>query len=188
MGGGLAVKWRGELLHPQTSGRIFYRRQRRKQRWKSDLENLLYLRLLLLVRVLGGASPRSPLVPLQHVEFALVRPGLCAKNIAVANRIIHDIMPFLRVGFRSAQLAIPKLTLPNRNLSTWWQPCRLRSPGSRKRHACHYSHARSIISISPWYCESFRGFHKGGPEAINCRSRLLSFFSSFDIRVSLAAP
>ena len=74
MGGGLAVKWRGELLHPQTSGRIFYRRQRRKQRWKSDLENLLYLRLLLLVRVLGGASPRSPLVPLQHVEFALVRP------------------------------------------------------------------------------------------------------------------
>ena len=36
----------------------------------------------------------------------------------MANRIVHHILPFLCIRFRAAQLPIPKLPLPNRNLPT----------------------------------------------------------------------
>jgi hypothetical protein len=48
--------------------------------------------------------------PREHIEFALVRPIRCAANIAMANRVIHDVMPLLCVGFGSTQLPIPKIT------------------------------------------------------------------------------
>jgi hypothetical protein len=60
--------------------------------------------------------------PREHIEFALVRPIRCAANIAMANRVIHDVMPLLCVGFGSTQLPIPKVTLPNRKLSAM-RPC-----------------------------------------------------------------
>ena len=75
----------------------------------------------------GGASSASPcaclpVVPLEHIEFALVRPILWTANIAVANRVIHGVLPLLCVGFGSTQLPIPKVTLPNRNLGAM-RPC-----------------------------------------------------------------
>ncbi|MBO0695893.1 MAG: hypothetical protein J2P56_07295, partial [Verrucomicrobia bacterium] len=55
-------------------------------------------------------------VPLQHIEFALVRPIFGSAHITVANRIIHHIVPVLCVGLGAAQLPIPILPLPNRHL------------------------------------------------------------------------
>ena len=59
----------------------------------------------------------SRIVPLQHIEFVLIRPIFCATHVAVANWIVYNVVPLLCVGLGSAQLAVPKLPLPNRSLS-----------------------------------------------------------------------
>jgi hypothetical protein len=68
------------------------------------------------------ASARLLVVPREHIEFTLVRPIFGAAHIAVANWIVHHVMPLLCVGFGSTQLPIPKVTLPNRKLSAM-RPC-----------------------------------------------------------------
>src|SRR5437764_7468291 len=45
----------------------------------------------------SSASPRtcSPVVPLQHIEFALIRPVLSTSNITGANWVVRHVLPFL---------------------------------------------------------------------------------------------
>jgi hypothetical protein len=66
--------------------------------------------------------PSSRVMPLQHVEFALVWPIFRATHIAVAHRIVQYVLPLFSIGFGPAQLPIPILALPNRNLDTL-PPC-----------------------------------------------------------------
>jgi hypothetical protein len=101
-------KWRGELREPFLP---------------SDVSSLGVAELRLHVRFrsvckmgASSASPRvySPVMPLEDVEFPLVRPVLRPVDVTVANRIIDHVMPLLCIGFGSTELPIPKVTLPNR--------------------------------------------------------------------------
>ena len=98
-----------------NSAVTFPARSPRQSRWPFPLR-------IMRRRVNGGASsasPRisSPVVPLQHVQFALVRQ-LSAVNVTVTYWIVRYVLPFLCVRFRSAQLPVPRVALPDRNIDT----------------------------------------------------------------------
>lgn len=79
----------------------------------------------------GRAGPRisSPVVPFQHIQFALIRSVLSAVNMTVTYWIVRYVLPFLCVRFGSAQLPVPKIALPDRNISTIWpRACDMISP------------------------------------------------------------
>src|SRR5262249_44795881 len=69
-----------------------------------------------------ASPPHLPIVPLQHVEFALIGPVLSKTNVTVANRIVQHVLPLLCIRFRAAQLPVPKLALPNRHFRAV-RPC-----------------------------------------------------------------
>ena len=78
-----------------------------------------------LTSSLGVAELRPPfnlIVTVENIEFALVRPVFSASDIAVSNRIIHYIIPFLRVRFSAPQLPVSEISLPKRQLISMW-PC-----------------------------------------------------------------
>jgi hypothetical protein len=58
------------------------------------------------LRVIGAGvaelrPPSSLVVPIQDLEFTLVRPIFCATDVAVANRVVHYVIQFLGVRFRN---------------------------------------------------------------------------------------
>src|SRR6266702_3992060 len=48
-----------------------------------------------------------PVVPLENIEFPLVRPVFDTRDIAMTYRIVFHVLPFLFVRFCGAQLAVP---------------------------------------------------------------------------------
>jgi len=87
---------------------------KRACKWRGELRQPL-----LPLRALRACSP---IVPLEHIEFVLVRPFVRAANVAMANGVIRDVLPLFCVGFGTTQLPIPKLTWPNWNLGAM-RPC-----------------------------------------------------------------
>lgn len=120
------IAWTGQIFTHWRQARISMRignsavtfpaRSPRESRWPFPLR-------IMRRRPNGGASsasPRisSPVVPLQHVQFALVRPVLSAVDVTVTYWIVRYVLPFLCVRFGSAQLPVPKVALPDWNIRT----------------------------------------------------------------------
>ena len=61
-----------------------------------------------------GTAPVPPGLPAQLVQLALVWPVFDSGNQAGADRICHNIFPFLIVAFASPQLRVPEMALPDR--------------------------------------------------------------------------
>jgi hypothetical protein len=79
-------------------------------RWAGTLGHSLRLRKALLSMFHGSCHSST-------LSSSLIRPIFCATHVAVANWIVYKVVQLLCVGLGSAQLAVPKLPLPNRSLS-----------------------------------------------------------------------
>ena len=55
------------------------------------------------------------------MQFSLKRPLIRVKRQTCANRIIKNVLPFRIIIFRTPQLCVPEITLPDR-LFGWTRP------------------------------------------------------------------
>src|SRR6478736_3610353 len=60
----------------------------------------------------AGGTPALQLRSIDHGDFSLVSPAVRSFDKASSNRILADILPFLRIAFVAAQNVIKESRLP----------------------------------------------------------------------------
>ena len=82
------------------------------------------------------------IMPLQHIHFILIRPGVCIGDKPPTHRVVPYIFPLCRITVTRAELGVPAVPLPQ------WNTVRNRKCPSRQRLPI----VEPTMEIRRWIC------------------------------------